>query len=122
MNIELKDFIVSTVSNIEGALNEIKSTKGVEYVLGRQNNTTQYDSKGGVIDFDLVVEASEKAGTNGGAKLNVLKVVSIGGEGTRANEFSQTNHIKFSIRKAYEQNDVGGTIVPKLASNYPTRY
>lgn len=122
MNVELKDFIVSTVSNIEGALMEIKSTKGIDYVLGRQNNTTQYDSKGGVIDFDLIVEASEKAGVNGGAKLSVLNVISLGGDGIKANELSQTNHIKFSIRKAYERNDIGGVVNPSTIPNYHHNY
>jgi hypothetical protein len=96
---ELKDFIETTVVEIQEALLGISSKSGVEYSLGNAHNTLE--KRGGIIKFDVALEVTEKKVKGGGAEaglnLHVLKVASISAKTANENENSHSARIQFEL-------------------------
>ena len=109
---ELKDFVKSTITSINEAIidsqNELKD-KGViinsEKTSIGTSGRKHLNSKGvrfvQDVDFEISVEIDEKSEKEGGGKLKVANLISLGGG--ISNEYTSTNlnKIKFTIPIAF---------------------
>ena len=93
---ELREFVKTTVLELQGAISDITKESSIEYIFG--NDKGIIDARGGIIKFDVAVEATEKS--SGGGKIKVsVPVVNIGGAVSKSkeSESSYTSRIQFEL-------------------------
>lgn len=93
---ELKEFVKTTILELHEAISDIMEKSGVEYVFGGKRDTP--DARGGTIEFDVAVEASEKRGGGGGVSVRV-PMIRTGAELSKSAESlsSYTSRIQFEL-------------------------
>jgi hypothetical protein len=93
---ELREFVKTTVLELQGAILDIAKGSTVEYIFGTKSGGI--DSRGGVLKFDVAVEATEKQTGKGGVSVRV-PVIRTGGEigKTKEREDSYTSRIQFEL-------------------------
>lgn len=106
MEIDLKDFVSKTLSDIDVGISSSKNSSGKKFEL---------DISSGGIEFDVAVVATQADKKGGGAGFNV-SVVGIGGKlGGRlqsTNSFEKTHRIKFKVTSVYPDSPSQAGAVP----------
>jgi hypothetical protein len=100
---DLKDFITATLVQIqEGVQAAIEQRSGsgnsagvINPAFGSANNIGTMHQQ--VVEFDVAVTVSDKAGAAAKGGLKIFSVVDIGGEGSKSNEQSTVSRIKFGV-------------------------
>ena len=109
---ELKDFIKNTISSISEAIVESQAElEGKGVIINPEKVVTDKDGKKLLrnngeryiqnLDFDILIAADEKQGVDGGGKLTVAGLLSVGGTLTDETANSINNRIKFTIPVAF---------------------
>lgn len=95
---ELKDFIVSTVLDVQDAVCEIEELSGQKYRVS-ERDTKDY-SEMGVISFDVAVTQADGQSVSGKAKVGIVEVLGAGVDATLKEEAQNASRIKFALRVA----------------------
>ncbi|MBW3538321.1 hypothetical protein KY386_02405 [Candidatus Parcubacteria bacterium] len=95
---ELKDFIVRTVADIHGAIDDIKKETGKNYKLGNLiKDSTRIRDSGGKVQFDVAVVQSKNTEGGGKVKVGGISVVGVQAQGQLATTDQNTSRIKFEL-------------------------
>lgn len=105
---DLKEFVSSTIIQVMEAVSE---TQGPARALGGYvNPTAQAHAKGDhllgntatdqaiyAIEFDVAVTVGSESGMEGGAKLHVASIISLGGKAKSGDKLESVSRVKFTV-------------------------
>ena len=105
---DVKEFVSSTILQVMQAVAETQAVARElgGYVnptaqhLGKESNhlgTTALDQAIYSIDFDIAVTVGSESGAEGGGKLHVASVISIGGKAKSADKFESVSRVRFAV-------------------------
>lgn len=105
---ELKDFVSSTIMQVMEAVSE---TQGPARALGGYVNPTAQTHANGdhllgntatdqaiyPIEFDVAVTVGSESGVEGGGKLHVASIISLGGKAKSGESLESVSRVKFTV-------------------------
>ncbi|MBK9387290.1 MAG: hypothetical protein IPN34_20940 [Planctomycetes bacterium] len=110
---ELQEFVRTTIAQIVNGvmdaqkdLHETRAVVAPEFRMydgtqGQENRMRIRQSEGWLlvheVEFDVAVSASEKTTTGGAARLQILEVLSIGGNKGRAQQAETVSRVRFTV-------------------------